>query len=298
MSMSVETLKLPNHADLHCHLWTTGFDPEVTVIIVHGLGDHGGRFHDCAKRFLDHGIAVAAVDLPGHGRSSGRRGSVHSFDRSLALVASIRKQIGERFPSSNQFLLGHSMGGNLAVNYALRRQEFDHFDQSPLTGMMLVAPMLMPPQHLDRPNLFAAWATGYMLPWVRLRKPPNVASLTADASIAQQVAADPYQHSVISLYNATQLIAQGRFALDHASEVDTPTLILYGERDELIDRAACRHFAMRAGANVRSIAWPNGLHDLLHDVDAGDVFETLLRWLHGTASNCDRTTQRLTVHSE
>lgn len=258
-----------------------------TLLLVHGLGDHGGRFREFARRVVASGWCVYAMDLPGHGQSGGRRGTAKSYDALMQMIASSREFLDARFPGVAQVLLGHSMGGNLAINYALRHREFESLSLERLAGVALVAPMLMPPQRMDRSTVFAAWGTGQLLRWLRISKPAQIEQLTNDSQMAAQINADPLQHSQISLYLATQLLAQGRFALDHAAEVELPTLVMHGDQDELIDQAACRNLVLRMQsrdsrgvlAESELVCWPGGLHDLLNDVDAPQVTECLVGWM-------------------
>ncbi|WP_286178378.1 alpha/beta fold hydrolase [Rhodopirellula sp. JC639] len=280
-----QSMTVPGAEDLYARLWHRGDGNERGVmILVHGLGDHGGRHASFAKRMLRRGWAVFAVDLPGHGRSPGRRGTAKSYDSVLQIIAAARKLLWESFAEKDQVLIGHSMGGNFAVNYALRHDEFDAYGTPDLSGLILVAPMLMPPSFLDRPKIFAAWGTGQLFRWIRLSKPPRMDQLTRDDDVAERLRADPLQHSQISLYLATQLLAQGRFALDHAAGIETPTLVLLGDEDELIDQAACRNLSLRMRAWSEFVRWPGGRHDLLHDVDAEDVADHLAGWISRTVT--------------
>lgn len=276
-------------AQCHARLWSP--DPAVlrgVVIFVHGLGDHGGRFDQFAKRMVDTGWAVYAMDLPGHGKTPGRRGIASSYDGLLQLIAAARETLHDTLPQIPQVLVGHSMGGNLAVNYAIRHREFEPLSMPSLAGLTLVAPILLPPQPMDRSKVFAAWGTGQLLRWIRISKPAQVEQLTGDLAMAERIKSDPLQHSQISLYLATQLLAQGRFALDHAAKLQIPTLVMYGEDDELIDKAACKNLALRIQASdpvsihPRSelSRWPGGRHDLVNDVDADRVRDKLVGWMN------------------
>jgi len=249
------------------------------MLLIHGLGDHGGRFRPFAERMIRRGWSVFAVDLPGHGRSPGRRGTARRYDEVLEIIAASRRLLHEQFGDQRPILLGHSMGGNFALNYTLRRREFDAATLPAVDGLVLVAPMLMPPAFLDRSKIFAAWGTGQLLRWVRISKPARTEQLTRDAENARRIETDRLQHHQISLYLATQLLAQGRFALDHAAQIQTPTLVLYGDEDELIDRAACRNLTLRMRNAAELVCWPGGRHDLVNDVDAEAVADRLAAWM-------------------
>jgi alpha-beta hydrolase superfamily lysophospholipase len=230
------------------------------------------------------GWAVLAVDLPGHGRSPGRRGCAPSYDGILKTLAEARRVLASRLGPRPQFIIGHSMGGNLAINFALRRSEFETGVARRMDGLVLMAPMLRPPAPLDRQRIMAAWGTGYLLRWVRISKPVCVDQLTRDQRIAARIESDPLRHHQISLYLATQLLAQGRFALDHAARIQTPSLVVFGDEDNLIDRAACRNLVIRMRGRGKLITWPGGRHDLVSDRDADQVIEHITDWFAQTTS--------------
>lgn len=202
-----------------------------------------------------------------------------SYASILELIASLRETVASQFPKTPQYVLGHSMGGNFAANYLLRRKEFDPAWVPAPSGLLLIAPMIMPPTFLDRQKVFAAWGTGYLLRRFRITIPARADQLTSDQTRVKELEADPLMHQKISLYLATQLLAQGRFALDHARDLDCHTLVIHGDDDELIDRDACRNLAIRIGDNATSNCWPRGRHDLLNDVDADEIAERLSGWL-------------------
>ena len=248
------------------------------LILVHGLGDHGGRHRQFADRMNQFGWHVAAFDLPGHGVSPGRRGCVDSFDGVLSDIAEVRQQVRQQFPGAKQVLLGHSMGGNFALNYVLRQEEFSS-EAGDLAALVLCAPVLLPPNPPPRPKIFAAWLTGYMLRWLTIRRPVSGKTLSGDPDHVAAIKNDPLMHSRVSIYLATQILSQGRWALDHARELSLPTLIIYGENDSLIDTAACDHLAIRAGEQVQCVKWSGRQHDLLHDVGYEEVDASLAEWL-------------------
>lgn len=259
-------------------LWTGEGKPAGCVVVVHGLGDHGRRYRSLAVSLTSCDWAVAAVDLPGHGASPGRRGSADSFDGLLQDVGRTMADVRDQLGDLPLVLLGHSMGGNLAINYALRCGGLAPAGSCP-DGLVLAAPMLLPPNPPSRPHIFAAWLTGHLLPRLRIHRPVHPDRLTGDPDEAAAITGDPLMHASISIYLATQLLSQGRWAMDHARALEIPTLVLYGESDELIDRAACEHLSIRAGDSVNVVKWPGKRHAIFHDQPDGEVSDCLLRWL-------------------
>lgn len=248
------------------------------MIIVHGLGEHGGRYQPVASELARFGWASLAADLQGHGNSPGRRGHASSYFGLLQDIDAMRSTVQRQLPASPQVLLGHSMGGNLAANYVLRRGELDA-TLGQLSGLVLSGPMFLPTNPPNRTQVFAAWLTGHALPWLTVRAPVDINKLTRNPSTAAALREDALAHSRISVYVATQLLAQGRFALDHAASINIPTLIMHGEDDPVTSYRASQSFAIRAGKQVQFVSFPGMLHEIFHETDAAIVYDTLHTWL-------------------
>ena len=277
--MRDEILLTGRGGGLHGQLWTADGDAARGVVIaVHGLGDHSQRFAAIANELCESEWDLFAFDIQGHGRSPGVRGKVDNYDGLLADIAAARATVRQRLGDRPQVLLGHSMGGNLALNYTLRAAEFEPITAQ-LAGLVLVSPMILPPDPPQRPHIFAAWLTGRVIPWLRFVSSVESEKLTSDPSQASTILDDSLTHTQISINLATQLLAQGRWAIDHAREINIPTLIMHGDQDELIDQSACQNLAVRIGDDATYICWPNLRHALFHDVDREQVIERLINWL-------------------
>jgi alpha-beta hydrolase superfamily lysophospholipase len=271
--------------DLHARLWLPDAMPvRGCVIIVHGLGEHGQRYRDVAAHLAEQGWASFAADLIGHGHSPGRRGHIPSYHKLMQDIHAMRRTASEclgnlgHAAATPQVVLGHSMGGNLAVNYALRRHEFDQSLED-CAGLILSAPMLLPTNAPSRHQIFAAWLTGFLIPWFTVRAPVDTSKLTRNPDTVSKLRDDPLMHGRISVYLATQLLAQGRYALDNAGQIDLPTMVMHGEEDPITSYRASESFALRAGDHVHFASFPDMLHEIFHETEATIVFETLTRWL-------------------
>ncbi len=279
-----ETLLTGRDEQLQGRLWWSSDKvPRGLVLVVHGLGDHSGRFQFFAEKLNTADFAVFAFDLPGHGLSPGRRGHFRKYQEVLLEIEAARVTAANRLPGVAQFMLGHSMGGNLAINYVLRYADLHSF-AGKLAGLVLAAPMLLPPNPPKRSQIFAAWLTGFLLPWFKVSRgfespPQENGQATGDAA-ADAGSDDPLLHGDITIYVATQLLAQGRWALDHARNVDLPTLVIDCEDDEMIDRAASRNVVIRMGNNATHRTFPIGGHNLLHPPAQSAAIETIIQWLH------------------
>ena len=278
--MDYETLSTGRESRLHGQLWNCPRKPLGVLILIHGLGDHADRFAGVAEALREN-FAVFAFDLPGHGNSPGKPGRVSGFTGLLDDIALASQTMTEQFGDLPQVILGHSMGGNLAANYVLRRHELSSETVGP-AALVLCAPMLLPPQPMPRPTIFAAWLTGYLFPFFRFGRQIDPNELTSDPDEIHAIKDDQNLHSKISMHLATQLVAQGRSAIDQARHIKIPTLILHGEDDSMIDHAVSKNFAIRIGELATLRTFPKTKHALFHDRSREEVIEQLKQWLQST----------------
>lgn len=238
------------------HIWTpdesTG-QPAGTIAILHGLGEHGGRYHGLARKLTAAGFQVAAFDQQGHGKDPGPRGFVASYESLIADVSAfldwIQTQLG-----TQTVLLGHSMGGNLALNHALRIGQG-------YCGVVASSPMIRAQRAPGR------IVESLLRMWIRLM--PS-ASMTSTV-IAERLMSDPDEiasfkeddlfHSTLSLRLGAGLIDSGRWALTNAGDLSVPLLLSHGDTDELTRTDASEEFASRSNENCELRIWKGFLHD-------------------------------------
>lgn len=243
-----------------------------TLILVHGLGEHSGRYLELAKALAASGYATIAFDQQGHGQSPGRRGMSRGYDSMLADIDATCDAVRTAGMDGPMFLLGNSMGGNLAASYVLRGPHR-------FAGLILVAPMLLPAKTIKRDQILAAWITGKLLPFFRIRSTVPPERLTHDPEEIARMEADPWLHNRLSLRLGTELLAQGRWVLDHARELKLPLLVLHGEEDHAIELSAAQALCMKAGPLAKLIQLEAMYHDILHELERHRAIEHICQWM-------------------
>src|SRR5512136_567634 len=119
----------PDGAGIYTQAWLPDSTPQAVILIVHGLGEHSGRYGNYVAYFVPRGYALYSFDARGHGRSSGARGYVERFDRYVEDIERRAAQARSDWPGPPLFILGHSLGSLMALSYA--RQHSDR-----LTGLI------------------------------------------------------------------------------------------------------------------------------------------------------------------
>lgn len=258
------------------HTWTPdSVAPWAALTLVHGFGDHGGRFDGIGTSLASFGIAVQAIDLIGHGRSPGRRGCIDSYEQLLDDVLSSIEYSRANLPRMPQFLYGHSMGGNLVLNLALRRP----CELKCLTGLMVGSPMLragdMPKERIMEAG---RWLASKIPNW-RIKAPLNAAKLSHDRRAQDAYLRDKWVHRTMSLRLAANLVDSGLWALENANLLQSRTLLMHGSDDTLTSPLATQAFADSANGMATFKMWHGSRHDLHDELQRERVFEYMTRWM-------------------
>ena len=242
------------------------------VLIVHGLGEHAGRYDALANRLNAWGFAVRGYDQFGHGDSAGVRGALPTDTRLLDDLADViddtRGRMAEDVPL---ILLGHSLGGLVAarlVSLQMRRVD----------ALVLSSPALDAGMNTLQKLLVSVLPR--LLPDLRVGNGLNPNFLSHDPEVVRAYKADRLVHDRISARLARFIADAGPATLALAPNWTVPTLLLYAGDDHLVSPAGSRRFAKVAPKQaVSSTCFENLYHEIFNEPDAAPVFVTLRRWL-------------------
>ena len=177
---------------LHLHHWRTK-QPQKVLCIVHGLGEHAGRYTELSKVLNDDNCSVMAIDLRGHGLSEGKRGHTRSYEHLLFDIEELLKAARAEYLDLPMILFGHSMGGNLVASFVKTKTT------SELSGFILSSPFFdvafQPPEW----KVKLAKAVGALLPGLLQSNELDVEAISQDAEEVKKYQADPLVHDRISI---------------------------------------------------------------------------------------------------
>jgi alpha-beta hydrolase superfamily lysophospholipase len=242
------------------------------VLIVHGLGEHSGRYEHVAQQLNSWGYAVRSFDLWGHGLSDGERGSMRDehalLDDLAAVVDHTRKTMQ---PGQSLVLLGHSLGGLVAARFVSLRMR-------PIDALVLSSPALDPGLNAFQ-KLLLATLPG-IAPNLRVGNGLQVKYLSHDPAVVAAYQADPLVHDRICARLALFIAQAGREVLASAPQWSTPTLLLFAGQDKLVSPQGSRDFLKLApGAMVQALCFETLFHEIFNEAEAGGVFTALQQWL-------------------
>jgi alpha-beta hydrolase superfamily lysophospholipase len=258
--------------DLFARLW----EPETNVCrgvfgIVHGLGEHCGRYAHLAEVLTRAGYAVLAFDLPGHGRSPGRRGHA-DYEILLDDVERLAGEVRARAADGPAVLYGHSLGGAIVLACAIRRS-------LPLTALIASSPLLRLSSAPPRWKRAAGRIFRYVCPWVLFDTRLDPVALSHDPNAVRNHQQDPLVHHLVSAQLGESMLRAGEWLLTHADRLRVPTLVMHGGADTLTSSAASRQFAERAGSRCTLKVWDGFRHELQWEPEKDQVFAYMLDWL-------------------
>jgi lysophospholipase len=243
------------------------------LAIIHGYGDHSGRYEEPMLWWAARGLACHAIDLRGHGRAAGRRGAVSRWEEYLDDVRAFFAWLTEA-AGPPLFLLGHSHGGLVAA--AAVEEEL----APPLSGCILSAPFLRSNIHVSLPKILFARAADRLAPHLHVHSGVRSEWMSRDSQQVRETRQDPlvFRSATPRWYFTTQE-AQRR-VLAGAPRLRTPLLLLLAEADRVADPAGARAFFAAAGSPDKTLrAYAQGRHEVLRETDRVAVFGETLAWM-------------------
>jgi alpha-beta hydrolase superfamily lysophospholipase len=257
---------------LYAQAWAPDGEPQAVVCLVHGIGEHSGRYAYVAGRLTAAGYAVLAYDQRGHGRSPGPRGHTPSFDHLLDDIGLLLDQAERLYPDLPCFLYGHSLGGGLVLNFAIRRQP-------QIAGVISTSPSL----RQTKPSPALQLALGRILyrlaPSFTMASGLELAAISRDPEVVRVYQADPLVHNRVSAQLGIDLIDTGQWALDHAAEFPVSLLLIHGAADRITSPEASREFAARAPGDVSLHILEGAYHETHNEPEKDHMTQIVIDWL-------------------
>ena len=262
-------------------LFAQSWQPETkfraVICLVHGMGEHSGRYTHVVEQLTQAGYSLIAFDLRGHGQSQGPRGHTPSYETLLNDINSLLNEANKNFPELPRFLYGHSLGGNLVLNYVLRRQ-------AQLKGVIVTDPWLRLAFEPPRFKIIFAQITNHIWPAFSQKSGLDTKALSHDPEVVRAYENDPLVHSYISARMFISIYQNGRWALEHASEFSLPLLLMHGGDDKITSLEASKEFANKISEKCTFKIWDGLYHEIHNEPEKQIVFDFLINWLNKKTS--------------
>jgi alpha-beta hydrolase superfamily lysophospholipase len=263
----------PDRSNIYTQAWLPDDTPQAIMLIVHGLGEHSGRYGNYVDYFVPRGNALYSFDTRGHGRSSGPRGYVERFDRFVEDIDRRAAEARSDWPGTPLFILGHSLGSLMALSYA--RQHPDR-----LTGLIVTGTALQDALQLPAWKRSLATVLSRVTPSLKTNNGVPLSGLSHDPTVAVAFEADPLTHEWGTPRLATEAEVVRAQIRQGAAAWRVPTLMLHGGGDPVCLAEGARQFAAQTPPGLVEYREYAGLyHEIHNETDRMQVFQDIENWL-------------------
>ena len=258
---------------LYQQTWEPDGQTRAVVLLVHGLGEHSGRYAHVAEHLAERGFAIYTLDHYGHGKSDGHAGFVERFSVYLDGVGALLEKARDEQPEVPFFLVGHSMGGLIAATYLLENQ--DAFRACVLSGPALKTDQAPPALLLALVRLLSKLVP--TLPMIQL----DASGVSRDPAVVEAYVNDPLVfHGRLSARLIAELSATMDDTLSRAGEIRIPVIFLHGEKDVLTAPSGSREMFNNVSSDDKTLKiYPGLFHEIFNEPEKDTVLSEMSAWL-------------------
>ncbi|MGE5449916.1 MAG: lysophospholipase [Methanomassiliicoccales archaeon] len=259
---------------LYWRCWTVP-EPQGIVVLVHGLGEHCGRYSNIINRLAGEQVSFYSLDHRGHGKSQGPRGHLEKFDYFIQDLKLVVDMAHQQNPGVPLIMLGHSMGGAIAGRYALTYpQDID--------ALILSAAGIIPGTSLPAWQDILLKVLSRIAPGASFPNGLSADDLSHDLAVVKAYNDDPLVHNKISARWYTEILANSQEILQRASELTMPLLVMHGGGDKIVSITGSEQVynAARA-ADKQYKVFPGLYHETMNEKqpEQGEVLDVVAQWI-------------------
>lgn len=252
--------------------WLPEGQLKAVVALVHGLGEHSGRYHHVGEALNRAGYALVAYDQRGHGKSGGKRGHAPSFEALMKDIDQLLDKASELVPGKPRFLYGHSLGGIFVLDYALMRRPA-------IAGVISTSPGLRTALQEQKAKLMMAKVLGKLSPEGGLASGLDPKTVCRDAAVVDAYVKDPLVHDRITFGSANVFQEAIQYVYAHASEFPLPLLLMHGTNDVLAFPQGSKDVAAMVKRDCTLQLWEGLSHETHNEPEKEQVLAFLIGWL-------------------
>ena len=274
--MKINNIKLEYNSGskISSQIWETENQPKGVIVLVHGLGEHSGRYSThFADYFSNEGFSILTFDLPGHGESGGKRGHIEHYEDFYKLLSAGISHAKKKYPSLPIFLYGHSLGGLITLEYSILMKPV-------INGVIASAPVLDVYEPIPPVKLALAKIMNKIFPSFTLDSGLNRNMLSSDKSVIERYNADPLVHGHTSSRMGMYITEKGAFVRANAKKVSLPTLVMVGSSEGIVSKEAIHDFCEQSDKCSEKI-WTDFYHELHNEPKKISLLKFTTEWIAG-----------------
>jgi len=277
MQHTETTVQTSGGLQLYVQKWQADLPTRAVIAIVHGFGEYGGRYMNLVEYLVPRGLVLCGVDLRGHGRSPGKRGHIDGWGDYRDDLRSFLQWIPTWEPDRHRFVLGHSMGALVVLDFVLRHPEG-------LAGAIVSGALITPIGGAG--PLLVSMARMLSRFWPSFSLPLNLetAALSRDPEVVTAYEEDPLVFGKSSARWGTETPHTIEGVKEHASDVHLPLLMIHGGEDRLSAAEGSRAFFEAVPYSDKELRiYPDAYHEPHNDLDWEEEARDIERWIDSHA---------------
>jgi acylglycerol lipase len=264
--------EIPGNGPIFFQSWLPSEKPKAIMILIHGFGEHSSRYGThFAEFYTASRIGIFTFDLPGHGKTPGKRGHIANPFALLETIDLLIKQIKSEYPETPLFLYGHSFGGEILLWYTLVRNPL-------LNGMIITSPLIGLKEATPPMKYFLAKLMDKIFPTFTMDNGLNSKYLSRDPEVVNAYNTDPLVHRKISARSGMMVMNRGQWILENAIDNKNKMLIMIGSDEGIVNKESVEKF-YELCPSITYKVWPGLYHELHNEPEKDQIFDFSLKWL-------------------
>jgi alpha-beta hydrolase superfamily lysophospholipase len=265
--------KTKDGLDMYSQAWIPAGKAKGVVCLVHGVGEHIGRYQADGEALAAAGYILAGFDQRGFGRSEGQRGHTPSLEAYFDDIDLFLAETTRKYPDLPCFLYGHSMGGVLVLAYTPLRQPA-------VAGVIATGPGLKTSIEEQKLKVMLAKLLGNILPTLSMQSGIDANMLSRDPEVANLYTLDPLVHTTITAGWGKSMLKAVQLVFENAPRFPLPLLLMHGTKDEIAYPSSSQIYAELAPKDKLTLKmWEGFKHELHTDPEKAQVFQVMVDWL-------------------
>lgn len=262
-----------NKYDIFCQIWEPEKSPKAVMLLVHGLGEHSGRYAThFADFYLNKGFVILTFDLPGHGKSSGLKGHIDNFDDYNEILSSLLSYANKYYQKLPIFVFGQSLGGLIALRFIIQ-------SKPAINGAVATSVLIDIIQPVTPLKILLARLLNNVFPTFMMTSDLDTSLLSKDPNVVNKYNTDPLVHRKTSARLGIFLLDGGKFVRENATEIQVPTLLMVGSKEGIVSQQAIHDFCLQS-ENCTEKVWNGLYHELHNEPEKKKVLDFTAKWLN------------------
>lgn len=243
------------------------------IILVHGLNEHVGRYRNVIEHFKD-AYALYLFDHRGHGRSDGVRSHVESFDDYVEDLNVFVKTVRKEIPAKRIFIIGHSMGGQVVINYV------EQYRKAPVAGFITSSANIRIKVKIGPFKKFLGLTLARHAPKVMLANDIDPNWISRDPKVVRAYREDPLVGKKISVNLASEILKNQETIMRRAPRIKIPALLLHAGDDRICDKEGTIAFFEKLGSKDKELKiYPGMFHEIFNEIGREEVLKDVRNWI-------------------